>query len=69
MMEVAPPEAGCGKPFKCLNVLSNVVWALMPSGKVYLRTDIRQSCPQGINWVNLNIQQLGKLVVLDSNII
>ena len=59
VIEVPPPEPGCGQPFKCLCVLSSVVWVLMPNGKIYVRTDIRAGCPQGLNWVHLNMQQLG----------
>ena len=57
--EVAPPEPGSGRPFVCMSVCESVVWTLTQQGTVWLRTGIRRSCPHGVNWQSLDMQQLG----------
>ena len=60
VVEVTSPEPDEGKPALCLCVALDVVWVLMPTGKVYIRAGIHGGCPQGVKWLPLDLTQLGR---------
>ena len=60
VVEVTSPEPDAGEPAVCLCVALDVVWVLMRSGNVYVRSGMHANCPQGVRWMPLDLTQLGR---------
>lgn len=46
-------------PFRSLCATRDVVWLLLASGDIFVRTGMGPHCPQGISWEELDLTQLG----------
>lgn len=47
--------------FICISASEDSLWGLATNGTIYVRSAVRSSCPEGINWVRLDLEQLGML--------
>lgn len=47
------------KPIVCLCTSRDAVWVLMEDGAVFIRSGVRPSNPQGVDWCKLDLSQLG----------
>ncbi|XP_029642298.1 tectonin beta-propeller repeat-containing protein 2-like isoform X2 [Octopus sinensis] len=45
--------------FICISASEDSLWGLATNGTIYVRSAVRSSCPEGINWVRLDLEQLG----------
>lgn len=48
------------KPIVCLCTSRDAVWVLMEDGAVFIRSGVRPSNPQGVDWCKLDLSQLGQ---------
>ena len=56
--EVSQPEAS--SPFMCISSTKEAVWGLLGDGQVVIRGGMAAHCPHGINWITLDLIQLGE---------
>lgn len=59
VIEVSPPRPEMA-PFRCMSATTESVWALTDAGQVIVRSGMAPHCPHGLNWVALDLVQLGK---------
>ena len=67
MFEIESPEPEKAQGAVSMCVGGAFVWALMPSGKVFVRGGIYENCPQGIKWSPLDLTQLGTSELSESH--
>eukprot|EP00105_Crassostrea_gigas_P024495 XP_011444749.1 PREDICTED: tectonin beta-propeller repeat-containing protein 2 isoform X2 [Crassostrea gigas] len=51
------------KPIICLCTSRDAVWVLMEDGAIFIRSGVRPSNPQGVDWCRLDLSQLGDTVL------
>ena len=66
---VLPPDGSDATLIDSLSFVSysvneHAVWGLTMEGDLYVRTGMSQHCPQGVDWTQLEMLQLGQYPLL-----
>lgn len=56
------PQPSFSNHFICISASHDSLWGLTANGTIYVRNAVRNCCPEGVNWVRLDLEQLGKLI-------
>lgn len=55
------PQPSFSNHFICISASHDSLWGLTANGTIYVRNAVRNCCPEGVNWVRLDLEQLGNI--------